>query len=155
MADVTETVFETAGPRTIPSRELTPVELRCPEVCSPALEERDGGIGFAVDGWYEVLMEVGWDRSREGTRFSHTKIPGRQPLHSEAIDAGVLVDVSGGRQLLRGNARFGPDGHARILLEVWHDGDEPREVRHASLSVRELCVPWTLDAERMTAARGG
>ena len=44
---------------------------------------------------------------RLSTRFSHTKIPGQEPLHSEAIDAGVLAAISDGRQLLRGNTRFG------------------------------------------------
>ena len=84
---------------------------------------------FLTAGWYEVLLEVHWDEEEtEGTRFAHTRIPGQQPLHSEAIAAA-------------GNGLFGPGGPSCIALEVWHDSDYPIAVRFASSTVRELSVP--------------
>lgn len=106
------------------------------------VDAKDGGIEFAIAGWFEVLLTVDWGTSnRYGTRFSHTAIPDDHPLHSEAIEAGVLVDLSGGKQLLRGNSVFGPAGVDRIELEVWQDSGTSVEVRGASLYVRPLPAP--------------
>ena len=57
------------------------------------------------------------------------------------VEAGVLVDLSGGKQLLRGNSVFGPAGVDRIELEVWQDSGTSVEVRGASLDVRPLPAP--------------
>ena len=90
-----------------------------------------------------MLLSVAWDPSAvDGTRFSHTRIPDQEPLHSEAISAGVLAQLSDGRQLPRGNTLFGPDRTTSLVLEVWQDSGQPVEVRAASLTVRELIVPW-------------
>ena len=103
----------------------------------------DEGIVFDTHGWYEVLLRVDWDPTvTAGTRFSHTKIPDQEPLHSEAIDGAVLVQLSHGRQLLRGNTLFGPDRTTSLVLEVWQDSGRPIEVAYAELVVRELEVPW-------------
>jgi hypothetical protein len=84
-------------------------------------------------------MDVGREpHDTEGTRFSHTLIPGQEPLHSEAINAAVLVQLSGGRQLLRGNTIFGLDNTQEIVLEVWHDSPRPVWVRSGQLRVRQL-----------------
>jgi hypothetical protein len=124
-------------------RRLTRVPLTEPGEGSSALALGDDAIEFLAAGWYEVLLEVHWDdQETEGTRFAHTKIPGQQPLHSEAIAAAVLAQISKGRQLLRGNGLFGPVGPSSIALEVWHDGGYPITVSFASLTVRELSVPW-------------
>ena len=152
-AERPSTRFEIQGPLVVGARQLARVPLMEPEQGSPALALRDDAIDFLLTGWYEVLLEVQWDEQEtEGTRFAHTKIPGQQPLHSEAIAAAVLAQVSGGRQLLRGNGLFGPSegplkgpddvGPSCIALEVWHDSDYPVTVRSASLTVRELSVPW-------------
>ena len=102
------------------------------------------GVVFDTDGWYEVLLRVDWDSTiAAGTRFSHTKIPGQEPLHSEAINALVLAQLSQGRQLLRGNSLFGPDRTTSLVLEVWQDSGELVKVSYAELVVRELCVPWS------------
>ena len=83
---------------------------------------------------YEVLLRVDWDPGETtGTRFAHTKIPGQEPLHSEAISAAVLNQLSDGRQLLRGNSLFGPDRTSCLILEVWHDSGRPLEVCYAEL----------------------
>jgi hypothetical protein len=76
--------------------------------------------------------------NRLGRRFSHTAIPDRHPLHSEAIEADVLVEISGGMQLLRGNSWFGPTGVDRIQLEVWQDSGGPVDLDTASLEIRPL-----------------
>lgn len=111
------------------------------ELQSPPLKgvvSSSPGIAFETVGWYEVLLAVEWDpHDEEGTRFSHTRIPGQEPLHSEAINAAVLKP-SDGRQLLRGNTVFGLDHTGEILLEVWHDSPRPLEVRSGELRVREL-----------------
>jgi len=97
------------------------------------------GICFERIAWLEVLLAVEWDtHDTEGTRFSHTRIPDQEPLHSEAIDAAVLAQLSGGKQLLRGNTVFGLDNTGEVLLEVWHDSSRPIEVRSGELRVREL-----------------
>lgn len=106
------------------------------------VEAKDGGIEFGLGGWFEVLLTVDWGPSnRYGTRFAHTAIPDGHPLHSEAIDAGVLVELSGGKQLLRGNSMFGPKGTNRIDLEVWQDSGSPLDIRDASLEIRPLPDP--------------
>jgi len=88
------------------------------------------------------LLTVDWgSTNRFGTRFSHTAIPDGHPLHSEAIDAGVLVDLSDGKQLLRGNTMFGPKGVDRIQLEVWQDSGTSLDVENASLEIRPLPNP--------------
>ena len=90
----------------------------------------------------EVLLTVDWRPSnRFGTRFAHTAIPDEHPLHSEAIDAGVLVDLSRGRRLLHGNSMFGPERTDRIDLEVWQDSGTPTDIRAASLEIRALPDP--------------
>jgi hypothetical protein len=142
-ADAPSTRFETPGPLVVGERRLTRVPLTEPGEGSSALALRDDTIEFLTAGWYEVLLEVHWDEQEtEGTRFAHTKIPGQQPLHSEAIAAAVLAQISEGRQLLRGNGLFGPGGPSSIALEVWHDSDYAIAVRSASLTVRELSVPF-------------
>lgn len=81
------------------------------------------------------------DANRSGTSFSHTTIPGQEPLHSEAINADVLAQLSDGRHLLRGNTIFGPERTSSLVLEVWQDSDRPIVVAKAGLMVRELAVP--------------
>jgi hypothetical protein len=111
------------------------------------------GIVFDTEGWYEVLMRVDWDpEKRSGTRFSHTKIPGQEPLHSEAIDATVLSQISNGSQLLRGNSLFGPERTTCLVLEVWQDSGESVEITYAELAVRELAVPWPRDSDAVDPA---
>ena len=127
----------------IGSSTLTPIRLAEPGDGSPNVGLTDDGVVFHTEGWYEVLLEVHWDPdARQGTRFSHTKIPDQEPLHSEAINAAVLAQISEGRQLLRGNTLFGPDRTTSLVLEVWQDSGRPVEVRSAELVVRELEVPW-------------
>jgi hypothetical protein len=138
-----DTIFQTAAPVTVQPGHLTPLRLTKPGDCSPKVDLTDDGVVFCTEGWYEVLMEVHWDAAnRAGTRFSHTKIPGQEPLHSEAINAEVLAQLSDGRQLLRGNTIFGPDRTSCLVLEVWQDSDQPIVVEKAGLIVRELGVPW-------------
>ena len=134
--------FATARPVGIANRQLTPVDLESPDGTPHVHLGRDGVV-FDTDGWYEVLLRVDWDTAKTvGTRFSHTKIPGQEPLHSEAINALVLAQLSQGRQLLRGNSLFGPDRTTSLVLEVWQDSGEVIEVSYAELVVRELHVPW-------------
>src|SRR5882724_533167 len=110
MATGTETKFATTGPLSIPTNALTAVELSPAPGASGHVTSTGNGIVFRTEGWYEVLMAVQWNPDdTKGTRFSHTKIPGQEPLHSEAIDAGVLAQISQGRQLLRADTLFGPD----------------------------------------------
>lgn len=136
--------FALRGPREIPSGTLTKLPLQAGPDCGPNVECVDGQLHFMTTGWYEVLLEVAWTTDvTTGTRFSHSKIPGQQPLHSEAIDGTVLARISEGRQLLRGNTVFGPDHTTELLLEVWHDAGVPVSVRSADLVVRELDVPWS------------
>jgi len=136
--------FETPLPLMINPSTLTPIRLVEPDEGSPNVALTGDGVVFRTEGWYEVLLEVHWDAdARSGTRFSHTKIPGQEPLHSEAIAADVLTQLSGGRQLLRGNTIFGPDRTSALVLEVWQDSGRPVEVEKAGLIVRELCVPWS------------
>src|SRR5437868_5276836 len=131
--------FATSGPFQVPPLELTPAPLAPPTDASPHCHLEGDAIHFDTEGWYEVLLEVAWSvGDPTGTRFSHTRIPEQQPLHSEAIDAGPLHAISGGRQLLRGNCLFGPDRTTCLILEVWHDAHRPLGVDEASLTIREL-----------------
>jgi len=144
MTEPRDVRFETQGSVSVPSGSLTPLELSPRDDPSPHLALEDAGIVFRTEGWYEVLLEVQWDPAViDGTRFSHTKIPDQHPLHSEAIAAQVLVEISGGQQLLRGNTMFGPDRTTSLVLEVWQDSRQPVDVRSAALTVRELRVPWS------------
>lgn len=128
----------------VPPNELKKLPLTPPEEGSPHVVVEDGKLIFIDEGWYEVLLDVQWDMKRlDGTRFTHTKVSAEQPLHSEAINAQVLSQLSDGRQLLRGNTIFDPPHTAEIVLEVWHDSVEPVEVTSASLTVRDLIVPIT------------
>ena len=142
MATDDEIRFSTIRPVAIADRQLTPIELES-SGGSPHVRVAKEGVVFDTDGWYEVLLRVDWDSTiAAGTRFSHTKIPGQEPLHSEAIDALVLAQLSQGRQLLRGNSLFGPDRTTSLVLEVWQDSGQPLAVRYAELVIRELRVPW-------------
>ena len=143
MATGDEIRFATVRPVAIANRRLTPIELES-SGGSPHVHLAQEGVLFDTDGWYEVLLRVDWDSTiTTGTRFSHTKIPGQEPLHSEAINALVLAQLSQGRQLLRGNSLFGPDRTTSLVLEVWQDSGELVKVSYAELVVRELCVPWS------------
>jgi hypothetical protein len=138
-----EITFPTTRPIEVKSSRLTAVPLSTPLRPAEDVECVDGVIVFRSEGWYEILLEVDWDpEARRGTRFSHTSIPGQQPLHSEAISAGALADISGGKQLLRGNTLFGPDRTTGLALEVWQDSGDVVELKAAALTVRELAVPW-------------
>ena len=144
MASGDEYRFATNAPFDVPPLELVAAPLTAPGGGSPHCHLQDTAVHFDTEGWFEVLLEVAWSASStSGTRFSHTRIPDQQPLHSEAIAAGPLHAISGGRQLLRGNCLFGPDRTTCLILEVWHDADQPVGVDHASLTIRELAVPWT------------
>ena len=146
MATGDEVVFRTTAPLKVPSGELTSLPLTQDQPSNHLHLEADGGIAFDTEGWYEVLLRVDWDPvDTSGTRFSHTKVPDQEPLHSEAIDATVLSRISQGRQLLRGNSLFGPDRTTCLVLEVWHDSSNAVEVTYAELIVRELHVPWVPD----------
>ena len=138
-----QVVFSTTMTVDVPSGELTRLDLEQRQP-SPHVSYRAGeGVTFVTEGWYEVLLRVDWDDGDTmGTRFAHTKIPGQEPLHSEAIDASVLARISQGRQLLRGNSVFGPERTTSLALEVWHDSDRSVPVRYAELIVRELRAPW-------------
>lgn len=137
-------------PVVAPDRRLALIDLSA-ETASPHVHY-DAGVVFDTEGWYEVLLRVDWDRANTvGTRFSHTKVPGQEPLHSEAISAAVLVQLSDGRQLLRGNSLFGPDRTTRLILKVWQDSDAAVTVAYAELVVRELKVPWIEGGAETTA----
>ena len=134
-----ETAFRTGRPVLVPPRRMTPLSLSPQDPPLRGVVSSGDGIRFQTVGWYEVLLAVEWDpHDTEGTRFSHTRIPGQEPLHSEAINAAVLVQLSGGRQLLRGNTIFGLDHTAEIILEVWHDSPRPVPVHSGELRIREL-----------------
>jgi hypothetical protein len=138
-----EITFRTTRSIEVESSRLTAVPLSRPVRPAEDVDYVDGVIVFRSEGWYEILLEVDWDpETRRGTRFSHTSIPGQQPLHSEAISAGALADISGGKQLLRGNTLFGPDRTTGLALEVWQDSGDVVELKAAALTVRELAVPW-------------
>ncbi len=134
-----ETAFRTEHPALVPPRRMTPLRLSMDAPPLKGVVSSGPGIRFETVGWYEVLLAVEWDpHDQEGTRFSHTRIPGQEPLHSEAISAAVLTQLSGGRQLLRGNTIFGLDHTLEIVLEVWHDSPRPVTVRRGELRIRML-----------------
>src|SRR6266542_4461877 len=134
-----ETRFRTIGPVLVAPRRMTALTLTLQGPPLPGVKASGQGICFERMTWLEVLLAVEWDpHDTEGTRFSHTRIPDQEPLHSEAIDAAVLVQLSGGRQLLRGNTIFGLDNTSEVILEVWHDSPRPVDVRSGELRVREL-----------------
>jgi hypothetical protein len=149
MATGDQVVFATTAPVTVPGGALTAMPLVQQGPSQHVRSSGDDGVEFRTEGWYEVLLRVDWDAGEvTGTRFSHTKIPDQEPLHSEAIDAAVLSRISQGRQLLRGNSLFGPDRTTSLVLEVWHDSPRAVEVAYAELVVRELEVPWPPARER-------
>ncbi|MGQ0846692.1 MAG: hypothetical protein ACT4QF_21430 [Sporichthyaceae bacterium] len=144
---VVETAFGIGEATTVADRSMTTVSLVRRNTGSDHVQCRDGRVAFRTVGWYEVLMTVEWDPTvRGGTRFSHTMVSDHEPLHSEAIDADVLISLNGGRQLLRGNSIFGLSCTAQLELGVWQDSGEAIDLRGAQLVVRELCVPWPLAA---------
>jgi hypothetical protein len=137
--------MRTTGAVYIESAQLTPVALSGSVPRTEDVDCVDGVVVFRSEGWYEILLEVDWDpEARRGTRFSHTAVRGQQPLHSEAVSAGVLAAISGGKQLLRGNTLFGPERTASLALEVWQDSGDVVELKAAAITVRELAVPWHL-----------
>jgi hypothetical protein len=142
--DRAETRFETQHPVAVPNRQMTAVPLVPTDGGSQHVEvSQDGGVTFRTRGWFEVLLKVAWSRaSDDGHRFSHTKIPGQEPLHSEAIEADVLAQLSSGEQLLRGNSLFGPGWAEQLVLEVWQDSGHTLDVEQAEITVRDLGVPW-------------
>ena len=143
-ASVVEGVFETSGPVLVPDHRMTPVPLEVRSGHAAGVSADGDVLRFGTIGWFEVLLEVDWSTtSTAGTRFAHSKIPGQQPLHSEAIDAAVLSEISGGKQLLRGNTIFGHDHTNELILELWQNSGEALTVTSAKLVVRELIVPWT------------
>ena len=126
---------------------MTPLPLVLEGLALPGVDSSDGGIHFGRVAWLEVLLAVEWDpQETAGTRFSHTRIPDEEPLHSEAIAAAVLIQLSGGRQLLRGNTVFGLDHTGKVVLEVWHDSPRPVQVLSGELRVRELGGSTDTDA---------
>jgi hypothetical protein len=123
----------------VPNAQLTMLPLTTQAGELDGVEADDGDVKFRITGQFEVLLTVAWDTAnREGHRFAHTALPDEHPLHSEAIEAGVLADISEGRQLLRGNGLFGPDTVDRITLGVWQNSGTSVRVEHASLEVRAL-----------------
>lgn len=114
------TFFE--GDALIPSNEMTPL---CEPLRVPA-------------GHWEVLLTVSWQSGEHlaGSRFVHTKLSDGMPLHSEAIDAAVLSQISDGRQMLRANTVFDNNVHD-IELSVWQDSGEALGA-HAVMELRPL-----------------
>jgi hypothetical protein len=134
-----EAAFRTDERVVVPPCKMTPLRLSLDGPPLKGVVSSGPGIRFETVGWYEVLLAVEWDPHDDaGTRFSHTRIPGQEPLHSEAINAAVLSLLSGGRQLLRGNTIFGLDHTCEIVLEVWHDSPRPVLVHSGELRVRQL-----------------
>jgi hypothetical protein len=126
------------APLEVPPRSMVRLPLT-PAAIDEDLSVEEGVVTIHRRGWYEVHLTVAWDPgATDGTRFSHTKIPEGHPLHSEAIDAAVLAQISDGRQLLRGNAVFGDGETDQLAIEVWHDAPTPVRVHEASLRIRRL-----------------
>src|SRR5947209_19459181 len=132
--------FELSEPQPTADRELTRLHLRPVGEQIAGIEGDGDCVAFRIAGWFEVLLTVEWNPSfRTGHRFAHTAIPDSHPLHSEAIDAAVLAELSGGKQLLRGNPTFEPNSAlGSIALEVWQDSGGMIEVRNAALDIRAL-----------------
>jgi len=140
MTDLDEGVrFKTTGTFAVPPRELFRVRLAGSDPSGDS-KLQDSEIEFTSAGWFEILLTVQWDSNdRMGRRFAHTAIPDSHPLHSEAIEADVLADLSDGRQLLRGNTIFDPSSPVRSLaLEVWQDSPTPTTIIEASIEIRRL-----------------
>jgi hypothetical protein len=134
-----ETFRFAGGPLSVDSEQLTAIALQPDGDVPPDVKPQGASIHFFDEGWFEILLTVEWDTSvTDGTRFAHTNIPDVHPLHSEAIDANVLARISDGRQLLRANTIFSPEGPSEIVVEVWHDAGRPVEVRRAELAIRSL-----------------
>ena len=131
--------FELSAAVDVPNAQLTTLPLTTQVGELPGVQADDVGVKFRIAGQFEVLLTVAWETAkREGHRFAHTALPDEHPLHSEAIEADVLADISKGRQLLRGNALFGPDSVDRITLGVWQNSGTSVRVEHASLEIRPL-----------------
>jgi hypothetical protein len=150
-----EVRFEASDVEIAP-RTLTRIPLQAVSaILGIALD--DGEVRFMQRGWYEVLLTVEWTtHDREGHRFAHTAIPDSHPLHSEAIEADLLADLSGGRQLLRGNTIFDPNTPIRSLaLEVWHGSSKRVGITHASIALRpSMRKPHRLCPDRRHKADG-
>lgn len=92
------------------------------------------GDASLPEGWWELLLTAEWStEDNTGTRFCHTKLPNGFPAHSEAINADVLTQLSGGRQLLRAVVT----GPQKIAVEVWQDADHELDC-HVQLGAVEL-----------------
>ena len=131
--------FELPAPFEVPNTQLSALRLSRQIGTLPGVEAEDGGVRFHRAGWFEIVLTVAWEPTvRHGRRFAHTAVPHQHPLHSEAIEAGVLAELSQGRQLLRGSSVFGPGSIDRVVLEVWQDSGTSVSVPHASLEVRLL-----------------
>jgi hypothetical protein len=143
-AKIVEHRFQLAEALRLDPKTMTALSLVSVGPTPEDIAIRNGHLCFQRIGWYEVLLRVAWDPAvTTGTRFSHSKIPGQQPLHSEAIDAAVLTEISNGEQLLRGNTVFGHDHTSELVLECWHDAPTAVAITEADLTVRELRVPWS------------
>src|SRR5205085_12340600 len=110
--------FTTVGPLEVAAHKLTRMALTA-SMDSSAVKVVDDTLEFVTPGWYEVLLTVQWDpTNRDGRRFAHTAIPDSHPLHSEAIEADALAELSDRRQLLRGNTWFDPESSGQSLALV-------------------------------------
>lgn len=131
--------FELPRPVDVPSSKLCRLHLEPVDRKIGDVESAGGGLRFTDRCWFEILMTVAWDtRNEVGHRFAHTSVPDQHPLHSEAIEARVLNELSEGKQLLRGNTVFTPGSMDTLMLEVWQDSGESVTVRRASLVARRL-----------------
>lgn len=99
MATGDETVFCTNSPLMVPSGKMTRAALEQQQRSAHVEHDATEGIKFVTEGWYEVLLRVDWDPAQTiGTRFAHTKIPGRsrciprRSTHSSLLRS--LVDGS-------------------------------------------------------------
>jgi hypothetical protein len=136
-------VFTIDAPVDVPTGELTRLVVAAHAESALVHVDPERGVVFDMPGWFEVEMRVDWDASvTTGTRFSHTKVPGQEPLHSEAINALVLSRISQGKQMLRGNSVFGVDNTMSLILEVWHDAPQAVSVNCGELKLRPLKVPF-------------
>src|SRR5256885_2085299 len=82
-------------PDVVDHRQMAPWPRVLEGPTVPGVDSSDGGIHFGRVAWLEVLLAVEWDpQDTTGPRFSHPRIPDQEPLHSEAIAASVLVQLS-------------------------------------------------------------
>ena len=131
--------IELPHPVDVPSSKLYRLHLEPVGRQLSYVETAGGGLRFTDRCWFEILMTVAWDTSNHaGHRFAHTSVPDQHPLHSEAIEARVLNELSQGEQLLRGNTVFAPGSTDTLMLEVWQDSGESVTVHRASLVARRL-----------------